>query len=287
MLTALQATSVVPLRNSLARCVVLPLLDAAFGPTLDAAVNVDSISLRLNPANVAERIFWYRPAAQLKHIRNSPLGKFLGETLRPSDIFVDVGAHLGLYSLVARQCGAKTVLVEPDPLCAAFLRRNAGALGPVHQMGASDSSGTAPFFVGDDAHRDAGSLVRHSGSSRTPYAGTVDVAVGRLDCLLKSVLPLDGQRAVKVIKIDVEGHEEHAVAGLADFLAAGNRPFIWCEVRGDLSPRNPMSALHVSSLLGELGYVPHDVVTKRQVIDVAGTALGRRVFDLLFVPIEG
>ncbi len=45
--------------------------------------------------------------------------------LQPDDLFLDIGANVGSYTILASGvCGAETWAFEPDPDSASFLRRN-------------------------------------------------------------------------------------------------------------------------------------------------------------------
>ena len=50
---------------------------------------------------------------------------FLLHMLRPDDVFLDVGANVGSYAVLASKvCRACSIAFEPDPTAAQFLRRN-------------------------------------------------------------------------------------------------------------------------------------------------------------------
>ncbi len=85
-----------------------------------------------------------------------------------------------------------------------------------------------------------------------------------------------------MLKIDVEGHEPETVDGLRRFLANGNRPVIWCEVRGDLSGRREGSYRPVISTLTEYGYIAIDPERWVETSDDDPELANRQVFDLLF-----
>src|SRR5687768_12850180 len=55
------------------------------------------------------------------------MGLFL-HFLRPADLFLDIGANVGSYTVLAsRVCGAETLAFEPDARAAARLARNVQA----------------------------------------------------------------------------------------------------------------------------------------------------------------
>src|SRR5258708_35195041 len=50
---------------------------------------------------------------------------FLLHVLEPEDTFIDVGANVGSYTILASGvCGATTIAFQPPPVTAAFLRRH-------------------------------------------------------------------------------------------------------------------------------------------------------------------
>lgn len=136
--------------------------------------------------------------------------RFVLDTLTPEDLFVDIGANIGSYSiLAARVCDARTIAVEPDPDTAKALRRNieVNRIGDrvrvvVAALGAT--AGTVSFTVG----RDTVNRV-----AQPEDANIREVPVRTLDDILGGDVP-------RVNKIDVEGFEAEvfkvASATLAD-----------------------------------------------------------------------
>jgi FkbM family methyltransferase len=139
--------------------------------------------------------------------------------LKPGGVFLDVGANVGNHAVfVARFGGQREVIViEPNPEAIGLLRINlllngldidASHLG----VGLSDRSQNA------EAKVPANNL---GGARMVPSeAGAVKLVTG--DSLFAG-------REVDVIKIDVEGQELAALAGLAQTIAA-NRPTMFIEV---------------------------------------------------------
>ena len=129
--------------------------------------------------------------------------------LRPEDRFVDVGANVGSYTILASGvCGASTLAFEPDPETAFFLRRNIEINGlsgkaSVYEMALGGETGEVDFTVGQDTTNQ----VAAAGGPRTRR-----VRIGRLD----DVAPAPG---ASVLKIDVEGYEEQVLAGAEATLA--------------------------------------------------------------------
>jgi FkbM family methyltransferase len=128
--------------------------------------------------------------------------------LRPGDTFVDVGANVGLFSVLAAGIVGESgtvVAVEPHPRVHRFLTENL-ALNSLqrvktHQVAVGAEAGTA--FLSD----------RHADDQNALAAtGTLAVSVVRLDSLLGDV------PHIRVLKIDVEGHELEVLRGAGDVL---------------------------------------------------------------------
>lgn len=128
---------------------------------------------------------------------------FVLHLLRPGDLFVDVGANIGSYTVLASgACGARTIAIEPDPGTARHLRRNIAANGiedlvDLQLTAVGEEAGTIAFTTGLDT------------MNRVAVAGeqaVQTVSLERLDDLLGGCAPV-------LIKMDVEGFETPALLG--------------------------------------------------------------------------
>jgi len=216
----------------------------------------------------------------LRYYEKSELGRYIARVARANDTFVDVGANLGFYSLIAKLHGMNAVAIEPEPAHAAFLKRNEQVFGRVLNVALSDQRGSLPLY----SHRlnpGASSLVEAPGFEKSEDSVTVttfsDAAAGG---------ELGPSDRIRLIKIDVEGHEVQAVRGLDAFLSGGYRPAIWCEVRGAASQRAPNSYLEVSRFLEDRGYVAATADGVRMVPSTESALAKNFIFDLLFTSVE-
>ena len=81
---------------------------------------------------------------------------FLLHLLRPGDLFVDVGANIGSYTILASAvCGARSIAIEPDPGTVQSLNRNieANSIGDrvtVIEAAVGAAAGTVCFTIGQD-----------------------------------------------------------------------------------------------------------------------------------------
>lgn len=243
--------------------------------------------LDLNACN--QRLLSYYYGNLLRHYRTSPLNQVmldLAHRHSPPGTFLDVGGNLGLYSLLARDAGFDTVVVEAEPQHADFLRRHSDLYPTVFSVAVGDEESTARFFV-SESNPGGSSLVseKHDApeaEDQKPslYQSSIDVKVRRLDALVAE-LPDQGA-SIRMIKIDVEGFEEAVVKGMTAFLEAGHRPVIWCEVRGPDSDRAPDSYRTVCANLSAFGYRPFWGEKPGQPAFEEGATSLPQVFDLLF-----
>lgn len=206
----------------------------------------DRLGLRLllNYANYVDRqLIIHEPyeAAQLRHL--------LREAARQHrDLFIDVGANLGLYAmLMARSARFGDILAfEPDPRNYRQLVTNLALNGLAADIrlfacGLSDRDGTANLL---QAH------ARSTGMSRlgaTAPAGTrrehyrqIQVPVIRFD----GHFTCSGRRVM--IKIDVEGHEARVIAGMRRLLEDND-----CLIQVEVFDAG---VWQVDARLAELGY---------------------------------
>lgn len=135
---------------------------------------------------------------------------FLLHLLRPTDLFADVGANLGSYTVLARAvCGARTVSYEPVPVTFGRLRDNL-----VLNDACDDRSrlvnaavGSSPGTLRMSVEQDAMNHVASDGD-----AAGMDVQVLTLD--------QDLAEAPLLMKVDVEGFESAVFAGAHRLLAS-------------------------------------------------------------------
>jgi|TARA_B110000116_G_C16696862_1_gene517887 FkbM family methyltransferase len=214
----------------------------------------------------------------LRNFKQSDLGKYMISTLNKDDLFVDIGANLGGFSLLAKECGARTICVEAAPELAAFLSENEQSFGKTYSVAVSDQAGSAPFFL-SDSNMGGNSLIMSSlGWEESGYSSKTEVVTKRLDELFQ----LD--QKIHLLKIDVEGHEEAVVKGASGLIEAGMVESIWCEVRSANSDRNPNSYKSVCKYLDSMGYDVFRFSGSVTAFDWQNPENLPQFFDLLFLP---
>src|SRR5262249_3097789 len=123
--------------------------------------------------------------------------------LRPDDLFMDVGANIGSYTLLpSGVCKARTIAFEPDPQTMAFLQRNIDLNGlqenvVLEQAAVGAEEGEVEFTVGH------GTTNHVTTGNKGP---TQRVSMRSLDSVAASTPPT-------MIKVDVEGYEADVFRG--------------------------------------------------------------------------
>lgn len=126
---------------------------------------------------------------------------YVKEHLKPGQLFVDVGAQVGYYSVMASELGARVYAFEPSSTNREVLRKNLeGTNVEVFNSALSDTNGEVKLFKG----RTPGEHSLHgSGEYET-------VQAVRYDDL--------GLEIPDFVKIDVEGNERQVLMGMQKFL---------------------------------------------------------------------
>ncbi len=164
--------------------------------------------------------------------------------LRPGMTFVDVGANIGYYTLIAARLVEETGLVhcfEPnDPMrlkLEANIRRNGFGNVVVHGEAVARETGEVSFYASTwDANQGTSSILPGSGRGAMQKVRSVT--------LDDFVATLAGRR-VDLIKMDIEGAEIFAIEGGRRALGATDAPPLIFEA-ADLAP--------VAEALRALGY---------------------------------
>jgi FkbM family methyltransferase len=174
------------------------------------------------------------------------LTRWIQRTLRPGDTFIDVGANIGYYTLLAARLvgpGGHVVAIEPSPqfrqvmtsAISSAQHRNIRVAG----VAAAGVRKQETFWLEDPANLGGTTMIR-------PRCGT---PVFTADVLpLTEILTMEEARRARLLKIDVEGAEAQVIEGLVPMLSS-LRPD--AEITVEITPR----------LLARQGQTPDDVLS--------------------------
>lgn len=206
-------------------------------------VDVEGARLRLDPHQFVDGWLLFGPQFYEAEERRSLLAQ-----VRPGSQFVDVGAHVGLYAILAAKrvgAGGTVLAIEPDARSARDLRYNIALNGlsnvRVAELAAAGSRGTRSLGVTDRLNRAGATLLDGSGVHTKvdawPLAEiTREYRVDRID----------------VAKFDIEG-VEHEV--LSRYLADAPRAAWPRTVLVEHYPQFAVVAGDALALLRRSGYV--------------------------------
>lgn len=157
----------------------------------------------------------------------------LRRLLKPGMVYVDVGANVGVYAVLAAGCVGSTgsvVAIEANPRIALLLEDNLALNGfdtrsRTLKVAASDQDGQMVMYE----------FARHAGS-HTLVAAVADYgiekyseAVNQITVPARRLTELFAEnniRSADILKIDIEGFELQAIRGAEDFLRAARPTLI-------------------------------------------------------------
>ncbi|MFA0761035.1 MAG: hypothetical protein HZLCBSQH_001139 [Candidatus Fervidibacterota bacterium] len=157
--------------------------------------------------------------------------RFLCRYLRPGMTVLDIGAHVGLYTLLAARKVApngRVIAFEPSPRERRFLRLhlrlNRCCYVKAEPFALADQEGAMPLFVYRGAFRDCGNTMLNSlrQQSWALPCKAISVPVTTLDAYLT--------RHESFVKMDTEGAELSILAGAKRLLTTPPRPLLMVEL---------------------------------------------------------
>lgn len=174
-------------------------------------------------------------------------------TLRPGDTFIDIGANVGYYTVIAGALVGPTGTVhsfEPIQEIFAALQANV-ALNSLHNVqtnrtAVSDKEGDLELYRAAAGNNGTGSIIQRPASPgpliRCP-AVTLDAYMRR-----------EGDQPIRLVKMDIEGAEIFALRGMAGLLASPHGPDLICEVVPHLIQATGHTPEELSRFVESFGY---------------------------------
>jgi FkbM family methyltransferase len=147
--------------------------------------------------------------------------------INPGDLVFDIGAHVGLYTAVFLDLGARVVAVEPQAKCVVKMKQRYGSNPDltIVEKGIGAAAGSLPLFIAENASVNAtfsAAWVRHPRLADRSWRHQI----------MKPVITLEGlintHGVPDFCKIDVEGFEHQVLCGLRKPLPALSFEFDEC-----------------------------------------------------------
>lgn len=190
--------------------------------------------------------------------------RLLARILGPGDVFVDVGANRGDFSVLAGRRvgpGGRVLSIEPEPTNLEWLRRSITAnhvdeVVTVAACAASDREGTATLHV--STRSGAHSLVTEQESA----GDEVTVPTRTLDALLAD----EGIERPRAVKIDVEGADLLVLRGATGLLATSDPLALLI----DLHPHLGADVLAIQAMLTDAGFSLRDPRSPATTVELRG-----------------
>jgi len=175
---------------------------------------------------------------------------FIDAICKPDDVFIDVGANVGNWTLAAARAvgkGGRVLAFEPVPRVAETLRKTVKANRlqqvKVFEMALAEASGTRPFSV--ESPNTGGSRLGAMSDDPSRFFEHIHVTTGKLD----EVAHTEHLSRVDVIKIDVEGFEYAVLQGTQAVLNRFKPALIL-----ETGHENAQSRAGIERLLAPIGY---------------------------------
>lgn len=146
---------------------------------------------------------------------------FVAHFLREGDVFVDVGANVGVYSILAASRGARVLALEPVPASYERLLDNVHInrfqeFVDARNIGAGAEGGTLRFSTNEDS-------TNHVLADDESCKHAVVVEVAPLDEIVQEAT---------MLKVDVEGYEAEVLKGAGELLSKESLRAVLVELNG-------------------------------------------------------
>lgn len=207
--------------------------------------------------------------------------RYLRRKLRPGDVFIDVGANIGLWTLVAASSVGPSGHVfsfEPNPTTFDRLLENIKLNGKASRVEALPKAVSADERVVSFACEQQHNLSAIS-SPGSDGVHTTKVSTTALDRLLTNDLVAS---RLAGIKLDTEGHELEVLLG-ASGLIEKRRPWLIVEFNTTLLPSDALGDWPAYRLLAEKRYRPFAYDRRGNEIEIGASYNLHGYRNILFV----
>ena len=189
--------------------------------------------------------------------------RFLESMLKPGDIFIDVGANIGLFSLVASAIigeSGKVYAFEPysknfDKLLH-HIKLNGLENVIAERRAVSDKSGWIDLKANEDDDNDgmiSAYVDTFTSSETVPTIGLDQYITGNI------------KQPIRFIKMDIEGGEYLAIKGMSSTLTK-DHPVVLVEINPDILSKNGITPTMIEDVFFRLQYSKYYLDLKGQLL---------------------
>ena len=205
---------------------------------------------------------------------------YLKKQLKAGNVFIDIGANIGAYSLIASKLvgsNGKVVSFEPVTSICKQLKQNIKLNNltniVVEPKAVFDKNTTLELFISDHQNMGMSSILHHShetGEKQSVQAITIDEYVK-----IKSLLKID------FIKLDIEGAEINALRGMKQTILKFS-PIILMEISDGILENSTTNSTVIYDFMNELNYTPYNINIKGEML--AFNANNANYHNYVFLP---
>lgn len=139
--------------------------------------------------------------------------KHFSSFIKPNDLVFDVGAHIGIYTELFLELGARVVAIDPQPYCIKVLEKKflKNPKVKIVGKGLSNREGWLDFYISKNAPDNStfySNWLKHPRLRKSHWEEKIKVPVTTLEALVEEY------GSPKFCKIDVEGYELQVMQGL-------------------------------------------------------------------------
>lgn len=184
---------------------------------------------------------------------------FIKRTLKPDDVFIDIGANIGTYSIAASGCLDKDkggTIYSFEPVSGVYKRLMENIeLNEIDnifskKLAIFDEHKTIELYLSSNENLGMSSIFHHDTES-----GEVEsVNAVKLDDFMSE----NNIRKVNLIKIDIEGAEIFALNGMVNTLREFT-PILLVEISENVLQGDVVRGVDVFNFMRDIGYFPYSI----------------------------
>lgn len=190
------------------------------------------------------------------YLAEAKYARYLISESRPGDIFIDIGANVGYYSLLmSKLVGAEGLVYSYEAFESTYqrllenLKLNDATNVVASQVAVASSSGKLDIEIIAEDNIGAARVSRNSTESRT-----TTVSSNTIDQMLQG----EDLSTLRFLKMDIEGFEVEALIGAIETLRRF-KPTCLIEIHRDQLATFGASPEELFGFMGELGYQAHHI----------------------------